>query len=388
MTASDFERQARIDVLGKGFDCLLLTPSFARGGAERAQVNLANALHKDGLRVGVLGLTSDGPLRADLSKGVVVGDLGSERALSAILPLSRLLGKARPRIVISALDHLNVLAIVANHLAGRPTQVAVVCHRHISSTIRLSSLWRERHLMAPAIWMTYRAADHVVALTQAMASDLARVAGLPEDRIKVLPNVMTVEETNEPAELHPWLLQSAVPVLVGMGRLDPQKNFHLTVKAVERVATLRDVKLLIYGEGPLRQALQNEIDARGLSGNAELVGLTSSPIKVLSHADAFVLSSDYEGLPMVLVEALSAGCPVIATDCPTGPAEILGGGRFGKLVDMGDDAELATAIIETLDATRNPDALKAAAARYAPATVVPAYRAALDILGQTRNSER
>ena len=119
-----------------------------------------------------------------------------------------------------------------------------------------------------------------------------------------------------------------------------------------------------------------------------LVGLTSSPIKVLSHADAFVLSSDYEGLPMVLVEALSAGCPVIATDCPTGPAEILGGGRFGKLVDMGDDAELATAIIETLDATRNPDALKAAAARYAPATVVPAYRAALDILGQTRNSER
>ena len=199
----------------------------------------------------------------------------------------------------------------------------------------------------------YRFADRVVAVSHGVADDLAETTGLPRDRVLVVGNPVVTPEVRSKAEqpaTHPWLLDpDGPPVILGVGRLSPQKNFALLLRAFAQVRSERDARLLILGEGPKRAELEKLAKELDISKDLSMPGFVDNPYAEMAAADVFALSSEYEGLPTVLIEALFCDTPVVSTDCKAGPRQILDDGVHGKLVPVGDLDALVTALHGVLD---------------------------------------
>ena len=205
----------------------------------------------------------------------------------------------------------------------------------------------------------YPWADGIVVVSRGVRDDMAQLTNIPSERITVIYNPSVVKaEVLERAQApldHPWFLPGQPPVLLAVGRLQVQKDFPMLIRAFAQVRQTRPVRLLILGEGKQRPMLEELIKKLGLDGDVSLPGFVVNPFAYMSRASIFILSSRWEGLPTVLVEALCCGTPVISTDCPSGPREILQDGQYGQLVPVGDVVALAHAIEATLQGkTPNP----------------------------------
>jgi glycosyltransferase involved in cell wall biosynthesis len=211
---------------------------------------------------------------------------------------------------------------------------------------------RRRHRLLPRLAKRfYPWADGIAAVSRGAADDLTGAVGLAPNRIHVIHNPIVTPELRDLAAApldHPWFEPGEPPVLLAVGRLSPQKDFGTLIRAVSLVAPRRPVRLLILGEGRERADLETLVGDLGLGGVVDLPGWVPNPYPYMVRAGAFVLSSRWEGLPSVLIEALFCGPPVIATDCPSGPQEILEGGRHGLLVPVGDVDALARGIESAL----------------------------------------
>ena len=177
---------------------------------------------------------------------------------------------------------------------------------------------------------------------------------------------------------HPWLRDPKVPVCLAAGRLCPQKDYPTLIRAFATLAETRPLRLLILGDGPDRADLESLIRQLGLADRVALPGFAENPFSAMARAGVFVLSSAWEGLPGVLIQAMACGTPVVATDCPSGPREVLVDGRYGPLVPVGDPEALAQAIGETLDRPLGAELLKARASDFELAAVTRRY---LEVLG-------
>lgn len=328
----------------------LFLPALVGGGAERVTLNLAEGFVRRGLAVDLVLVARVGELKDRVPDGVRVVDLGSSRALLSIPALAGYLRRERPAALISALNYANLVALWARALAGTRTPTLVVVHNHLSAEVANASSWRSRLL--PALMRAgYRRADAVAAVSAGVADDLAATLGLARERVRVLYNPVVSRATLARAEEDPgdpWLRQDAPPVIVGVGRLTPQKDFPLLLRAFARVRRRRPCRLLILGEGERRSELEALAEELGVAADVRLPGFVANPYAVLRRAAAFALSSRWEGLPTVVIEALAVGAPVVATDCESGPREILAGGRYGQLVPVGDEAALAGALERAL----------------------------------------
>ncbi|MEO6057277.1 MAG: glycosyltransferase [Gemmatimonadales bacterium] len=337
-------------------------PTLCGGGAERVIVNLADGMTARGLPVDLVVAAAEGALLRQLPRSVRLVDLHSPRVLRSLGPLTAYLRRERPRVLISAMDHANLVALWASRLARRATPVVVTVHNTVSQSTAL------RGRLAGGAWPVlfrtfYPWAHAVVAVSGGAADDLARTAGLPRDRVGVVYNPvitpsMLALARERPA--HPWFGPGRPPVVLGAGRLTPQKDFPTLIRAFAEVRRRRDGRLVILGEGEERPRLEALVIDLGLSEDVALPGFQDNAMAYLAGSALFVLSSAWEGLPTVLIEALAAGTRVVSTDCPSGPREILQGGRLGALVPIGDVAALATAMhaaLEAPPATTPPDAL-------------------------------
>jgi glycosyltransferase involved in cell wall biosynthesis len=214
----------------------------------------------------------------------------------------------------------------------------------------------------------YRKADCIIAVSEGVADDLVSVAGLARSEIRVIYNPVVTPELVARAEeplVHPWLVPGAAPVVLGAGRLSPQKDFATLLRAFAQVRAARPVRLIILGEGELRGQLEAQAAALGVSEDIQFPGFVDNPYAYMRRAGVFVLSSAWEGFGIVLVEAMACGAPVVSTDCPVGPAEILDGGRYGPLVPVGDGGALAQSILSMLDRPMDPERLRARAGDFA-----------------------
>lgn len=228
--------------------------------------------------------------------------------------------------------------------------------------------------------MLYPFADAVIAVSRGVADDLRRNAALPEGLLHVIPNpVLTPKLSLLAGEMitHPWFAKGGGPVIIGVGRLTRQKDFPTLIRAFAKVRSQRECKLVILGEGQDRPALENLAKERGIRDDVDLPGFAGNPYAYMSRSSLFVLSSVWEGSPNVLTEALALGVPSVATDCPSGPREILQDGRFGRLVTVGDPGALADAMLETLAHPPDPIGLKKAVNAY---SVEASSRRYLEIL--------
>jgi glycosyltransferase involved in cell wall biosynthesis len=191
----------------------------------------------------------------------------------------------------------------------------------------------------------------------------------------VTPELLAQAEAIAP---HPWLQDGGPPVVLGVGRLVDQKGFATLLEAVARLRRERPLRLLVLGEGRRRGALERQARRLGLGADFALPGFAPNPFAYMARAGVFVLSSVYEGLPGVLIQALACGCPVVSTDCPDGPREILAGGEYGPLVPVGDAAALAAAIGRVLDAPPDRERLRRRGQAFGVEPAVLAYLEVVD----------
>lgn len=321
-------------------------PSLAGGGAERAMLNLAHGFAGRGCSVDLVLARRLGPYVSDVDEKVRVVDLKASRVMTSVLGLARYLRRERPAALISALDYANVAALWARRLAGVACPVLVNEQNTLSRSARHSARRRQR-LVPYLARCFYPWADHIVGNSQGVADDLSQVTGRPREQIRVLYNPVITPEVRAKAQApldHPWLEAGQPPVVLAVGRLTRQKDFPSLIGAFAEVRRSRPARLLILGEGPDRPALEAKVKHLGLNEDVALPGFVGNPYAYMSRASLYVLCSRWEGLPTVLIEALYCGAPVVATDCPSGPREILADGRYGLLLPVGDVTALATAI--------------------------------------------
>lgn len=338
-------------------------PTFGGGGAERVMVTLANGFARAGVTVDLLAANAAGPYRDDVSSGVRVIDLQASRALAAIPGLIRYLRRERPAAMLSALDYANVVALLACRVAGAGTRLVVSEHNTLSAA--------SRHLRSPKYRLLrmlmrrlYRRAAHIVAVSGGVADDLAQTLAIPRSRISVIFNPFDIQKirTLSCAPLdHPWAAAGQPPLIVAAGRLAEAKGFDTLIHAFALLRKKRPARLVILGEGELRGELTALIRSLQLEHDTFLPGFVANPFSWMRHAAVFTLSSAWEGLPSVLIEAMACGAPIVSTDCPSGPAEILAHGTWGLLTPVADATALHQALETVLDAPTHPDVEQRAA---------------------------
>lgn len=356
----------------------IFLPSFAEGGAERSMLRLAGGLLEQGHTVDLVLARAEGPNITAMPQGVRMLDLKAPRVLASLPALVRYLRRERPDALLSTLDYANVVALWARRLARYPAKLAVNEQNTISVSSKHSAQ-RRQQWVPRLVKHFYPWANYIIGNSQGVAEDLRHVTGLPADRIQLIYNPVVTPELAEKAKAdlqHPWFEPGQPPVLLAIGRLTVQKDFPTLIQAFAQVRQTRSARLLILGEGADRPALEALIKQLGLEQDISLYGYVDNPYPFMKRAALFILSSRWEGLPTVLIEALFCGVPIIATDCPSGPREILANGKFGALAPMQQPAALAEIIKKAL-AGQIPRPTKASWQPYELETVVNQY---VDIL--------
>jgi glycosyltransferase involved in cell wall biosynthesis len=357
-------------------DIAMFMPSYSGGGAERVALSLARKLTEAGCRVDLVVARNQGPLRDEPLPGVHKVDLAAVTELLAAGAWVRYLRKARPCCAMSLVHTANLSSGIGALLVPE-VPVIVALHNSLRRERSLQWWFRRWFGFGPERFL-YRRAARILAVSQALAGEAAEVFEAPTDKVVVIPNPCDCEgPRRDIAPEHEPIFDR--PVVLGVGRLIKQKDFALLIRAFARVSRSRNLHLLILGEGEQRASLEALVEELGLSGRVFLPGFVDNVQAYMRRARVFALSSAHEGFGLVLLEAMHAGTPIVSTDCPFGPREVLDDGRLGRLVPPGDEAALAAALEAELDA---PDADRETGraereewlARFRPEVIAARYR--------------
>jgi glycosyltransferase involved in cell wall biosynthesis len=292
------------------------------------------------------------------------------------------LRRAKPDALLSLSIPPNLAALAAKRLVGAATPIVI----RQSNVIRIDGSptyghvdrrWRDRLIR----WL-YPEADAIIAVSNGVADNLRRLIAIDPEKIHPIANGVPLDRIDRLAAAaapHPWLEDQSVPTVLAVGRLIKKKDYPTLLRAFAQLRAARPARLIMLGEGPKRSALERLRAELGLNDVVDMPGRVENPFAYLARAALYALSSTYEGMPSALIEALACGCPAISADCPAGPAEILDGGSYGRLVPIGDAAALAGAMNTTL-ADPPPRARQRARGRaFSAEKTIEAY---LDVLDQ------
>ena len=330
-------------------------------------VNLARGVSGLGPRVQFIVGDRERPFLEDLPQDVDLIEFAPARTRQCLTDLVQHLRTERPAAVLSAKTSDDMVALRAKRLAGTRTKFILRPGTTFSQRLAGKRNLLKRWLVYRKLRPLFRQADGVVAVSRGVANDIAGSTGSARERIHVIANPTVTPELETLAQaplVHPWFDPVTDPIILGIGGLRRSKDFPTLVRAFALVRREQAVRLVILGRGGRREALLKLARELRVDEDVELPGFVSNPYAYLSRASVFVLSSLWEGSPNVLIEALAVGTPVVATDCPSGPGEILQGGRYGALVPPGDVVALAGAIIRTLRAPLPPLALREAVGEH------------------------
>jgi len=381
-----------------------LLPSLAGGGVARGILNLVAESVRRGMEVDLLLCRKAGAFQDEVPEGArlvvlrpswpwrarsaaaratrsswrellrpILLPLRGARAVRCLPDLVSYLEREQPELLIATKPHTNLTALWARALAQSQTRLVV--GEQTNLTLETAGpkgrKWRWRYV-AGLLKAEYAAADLIYSCSRGGADDLAQKTGVPRKKIEVIYNAVVTDALRRRPEpvSHPWFADGQPPVLLGVGRLDPQKDFPTLIRAFARVRAVRPARLMILGEGRERRRLQEQAESLGVAEDFALPGFVANPSAYMAAAGVFVFSSTYEGLGNALIEAMHAGCPVVSTDCPSGPAEILEAGRYGPLVPVADDDALAEAIVGRLEAPRDSETLRKRAEQFDVATTL------------------
>lgn len=329
----------------------VISPRFAISGVPLAQLRFARALAANGHQVDLIIGRVDRGLSVPNSPGVNFISLQRKNVRDMFWPVCRYMRSTAPDVIFSAEDHLNALVLLIAILTASRAKISGSCRVRPFDTFSnkpFTKRWMLKQIMKAVSWR----ADALTCVSRDMVDQYRQVFKNPPHVCvyNIIQDAASLDRMEEELD-EPWLTRKTLPVLVAAGTLAPWKGFGDLIEAVAFLKReRRDVRLIILGEGPLRSELEAKIRELGVNDRIKLPGFTHNTLKFFRRADAFVLSSHVEGLPNVLVEAMMCGCTPVATNCPTGPREVLCNGRFGYLVPVGEPEGIARGIQLALDA--------------------------------------
>jgi glycosyltransferase involved in cell wall biosynthesis len=343
-------------------------------------VNLAAGFSERGFKSDLVLASAEGSYLASVPSCVRIVDLKASTVGRSLFPLAAYLRRERPAVLLAALNHANLVAMAAARTPWARTRIVISIHCTIAR-------WRQdaTNVRVRAIpWLLgflHPLADAIVAVSEGVADDVARAIHIPRKRFDVIYNPVITpgllwSASQRPA--HPWFEDATRPVVLGVGRLTAQKNFPALVDAFALLGRQHRARLVIIGEGEERAAIEAHVRRHGLESRVALPGFVDNPYACMARAAVFTLSSNFEGLPTALIESLAVGTPVVSTDCPSGPREILRSGALGHLVPMGDVAALSAAIASALTAERVPPPWEELR-RFMPDVVLDQYQKVFDV---------
>ena len=348
-------------------DVALFTRWLWGGGAERVIANLANGLAAQGLAVDLIVVQSGPAATQTFHANVNIIDLAVQPASrqgwipftgfqswNSLPKLVDYLKTHRPPVLLSATHFINETALLAKKLARVPTRIVVTEHTFLSQEVKLTEQSSSR-VIPWTVRALYGWADEVVAVSHGVANDLRGFMGSQAKAPTVIYNSVVTPDIYRLAQqevAHPWFQQKDLPIVMGAGRFVRQKDFPTLLRAFAQLRQTLPARLVLLGNGRDQKTLQQLAADLGVTEHLWMPGFMDNPYAFLQKADVFALSSAWEGLPTVLIEALALGTPVVSTDCPSGPAEILQHGKYGRLVPVEDPAALAAALRESLEGDR------------------------------------
>ena len=327
-------------------------PSLEVGGAERVMLNLAKGFVEKGINVDIVLATTKGEYLKQVPSNINLVDLGAARVSTCLLHLVKYFKKEKPSAFISAIAHANIISLWAKEISRVKTKVLVSEHTTVSQIAKnfkgtIMILLRKKF---------YPIADKVIAVSRGVADDLIKQTNIEEQKVKVIYNPVIDEyllkKSKDKIE-DIWFNNSEEPIILSVGRLTEAKDYETLIKSFLLVKDKIKARLVILGEGELRPDLEKLTSQLNLDNYVLMPGFIENPYKYMANAKIFVLSSKREGLPTVLIEALACGAKVISTDCPSGPCEILGSGKYGHLVKVGDVKQMAQTIIESINSSKS-----------------------------------
>ena len=319
-------------------------PSLAGGGAERMVLNLIRGLQAFPVQIDLLTATLNGELVSQIPQGINVVDLHQGRVFSSLFPLIRFLRKNHPDILFSAVDNANLIAILAGLLSGTQTKRVISVHQVGTKFRKIHHGVREKILLL-GTRLFFRYAHQIVAVSRGVAEDLIRDVKLNPSLVTTIANPILSTQKLEELRISPQVKKEGEVRIVSAGRLVKEKDFFTLLTAFSIIHQRISSQLTIFGEGPERAQLERYRDELGLTKVVNFPGFYADIFQSMASATLCVVSSLTEGFGNVIVEALACGVPVVATDCPSGPREILQEGKYGRLVEMQQPEKMAEAIL-------------------------------------------
>lgn len=359
----------------------LLFATSGHSGVDRVVSNLvAQFAHADH-SFDLLRIRNHGPWLPSLPPNVRDYPLRAAHRNTVLPALLWYLCSERPAALMTASHKLNRAALMARAIANPATRIAIRMGMTLSGQEEILGRRRSRRLFqSMRFW--YPRADAVIAPSAGVGNDLMNLAGVTKERLHIIPNPLVTPELHRQAAesvRHPWFSGSSPPIILGVGSLEERKDFATLLRAFARLRQERPCRLVLLGEGRERQRLTGLAEQLGIANDMWLAGFVSNPYAYMSRAAVFALTSRREGSGAVIVEALACGTPTVSTDCPSGPAEILQGGKIGPLVKPGDDVALAEQLRHLLDNPPPKAGLRDAVKEFSAQTAAERYLSALGI---------
>lgn len=329
------------------------------GGVESVRLRLDRYFVQAGFGVDLLLVDERNDVAAIVPEGVRVINLNARRLRSSIRPLVRYLKEEKPDAFQASMWPLTSIGILAHRLAGSKARMIVSDHNMLSIQYSGSGFLHRLALKA-SIAASYPRADACIGPSRGVVDDVARLAGLPRACFEVIHNplALALDQTPDTGVAEAAWGGWEGPRILSVGRFKSQKNHALLIRSFKRLLAVRDARLMIVGTGQLLDETRAVASVEGIADKVLTPGDVTDPRPYYQAADLFVLSSDYEGFCNVIVEALAFGLPVVSTNCPSGPSDVLDNGRYGRLVPVGDAGALAKSMVEALDTEHDHDALR------------------------------
>jgi glycosyltransferase involved in cell wall biosynthesis len=353
----------------------LFTPTLEMGGVEQVRIHLAREFLDRGYRVDLVVGQKRGILVDSVPESANIVNLNAQLTrfgILGIIPgLTKYFKTNSPDIFMSGMNHVNLPAIISWKLSFAPTKLIVSEH---NPPDELRSI--KNRIVSMLVRSLYPLVPEIVAVSTGVARSMSQEYDLPQEQINIIYNPVDIDEIQDLADediAHPWFQNCESPIIIGAGRFHPQKNFQSLLRAFSIIRSEKDAKLVILGDGQEKPELVQLAKELDITDSVWFPGMVDNPYKYMARSSVFVLSSKWEGFGNVITEALACGCPVVSTDCPTGPREILEDGKYGYLVPVGDDQALAKAVNSSLQEQTDRDRLLHRAQDFSLQNIVDQY---------------
>lgn len=360
----------------------IVVARFSFTGVPLTQIRFARALATRGHDVDlVFGHVPSNTTLPDFGAAKLIV-LDRISASSMLVPFCRYLRRTTPDAIFSSQDNLNgfvLLAAILTRSRAKISGSSRVNPFYTYSNTPFTRKWLYKQAMRTVMWR----ADALTCVSDGMVQEYRALFWRPPHVTiyNLVDDAPSRARIDEPVD-HPWFVDKTTPLVVSAGTLSPRKGFADLVTGFARlVEDGSDARLVIFGEGSSRADIEQQIRALGLEDRVSLPGNIPNPLRYFARADVFAMTSYFEGLGNVLIEAMMCGCSLVATDCPSGPAEILGFGRYGKVVPVGDTAALAAAIAQQLASPTDPDVLAEGVRRFGEDAVLARHFELLGLAG-------